>query len=80
MKFLTSITLLLLTIISFSRADRIDTKEPKVISTTQYYTVYCIEGYKWLKWNGTAVSPQQMFKIHRYGNSFQLGSLPDSCN
>lgn len=78
MKNLMFIALLLLTIISFSKADKIKTKEPKVISTTQYYTVYCIENYKWLKFNGC--SPQQMFEIHRYSTSVEVVSLPVSCN
>lgn len=78
MKFLLAFLLLLVVLGTYCKADYI--KEPKVIATTQYYTIYCIENYKWLRWNGTATAHQQMFKKHEYEKSFVVTSLPVSCN
>lgn len=78
MKLILAFVLLLVILGTYCKADYI--KEPKVIATTQYYTIYCVENYKWLRWNGTATAPQQMFEIHRYRTSVEVVSLPVSCN
>lgn len=72
MKNLMFIVLLVLTLVSFSKADKL-TSEPEILYKTNLYTVYCIEGYKWLKWNTATNVPQQMFKEN---NS---RSIPVSC-
>lgn len=73
MKNLLFIILLIVTIVSFSKADNIHS-EPEIVYETKLYTVYCIENYKWLKWNRMDTSPQQMFK-----ESASARTIPVDC-
>lgn len=79
MKTLLFIVLLLVTIVSFYRADKIDTKEPEIINkfSIDGYSVYitCFDGYKYVitrVLGGTNVT--QMFKENDNNRS-----VPVSC-
>lgn len=49
--------------------------EPQLLYKTMSYSVYCIEGYKWLVWGIGTQPPQQMFR-----ESLNGISVPVECN
>lgn len=65
--------LLFMSIISFSKAEE-SNEEVQIIYQNKHYTIYCIEKYKWLGWNGIKSPPQQMFRESLNGRS-----VPVSC-
>lgn len=61
---LTLLVILLCFLGSYLKAEEVIKSNYTVLEKSNVYTIYCVKGYKWIKWDFMYSTPVQMFEYY----------------